>query len=650
MSEHDLKHFAESNPAPPGAVRSSPHYVDLAAPYGTPGGAAAHPFAKRTAAGNFGGGANVIRTIAKPYHPLFSSPDRLQLPVQLAQLNQYWRLFYNVDPIIGGVIDMHAEMPFSNAYLTMENSGDTSKEILHAYEDMLNETELLSWLPRIVREYFIIGEVFPFCFWDDDEGIWSHIVLHNPDYVEVVSSPLVDDEPILTLRPTQDLRRLVQSKDPRYVRLRQKIPPKILAQISSGRNIPLDSLNASHIKRAAFPYDIRGTSILNRLFRILMYEDAVFQGQIQQAQRHALPLRVFKLGDPQTGWMPTPQNQADFAELLAEIEVDPLAALIYSYGLQVEYHGIEGKQLKITQEWDIIERAKLIALGVSKAFLHGEVTYASANAGLQVLMLRYRTLRDMLLNDWIYKKVFATMAEIRGFYRSTKRTDEDVFPDRYPEDLERQGKYLRDRLAEIREYSDDERRAYEYMQIRPRIEQYNQNVNRRYIEMRKEGASRRSRIAKNKYLLYPRLQFEKRLDVRQDDNILSIWRELADKGWVSPRSVVQGAGLDFDAEMSMILQDTPKMIKNKVLMDMAGVGGEKDQLSGFPAGGIPPIGMAEPGAPGSAEVPPPEGPAPAASVRSEHRRITASALPEFIQRELEVLMNTPDSVDLFIRG
>lgn len=598
----------------------------------------------------------MVRSVARPYHPLFSSPDRLQLPVQLAQLNQYWRLFYNVDPVIGGVIDMHAEMPFSNAYLIMDSAGDSSKEILHAYEDMLNETELLSWLPRIAKEYFIIGEVFPYCFWDEEVGIWSHIVLHNPDYVEVIGSPLVDDEPILTLRPTQELRRLLQSRDPRYVRLRQKIPPKVLTLISNGRNIPLDSLNASHLKRAAFPYDIRGTSILGRLFRILMYEDAVFNGQIQQAQRHALPLRVFKLGDPNTGWIPTPKNQEDFAQLLAEIEADPMAALIYSYGLQVEYHGMEGKQLKITQEWEIIERAKLIALGVSKAFLHGEVTYASANAGLQVLMMRYRTLRDMILNDWIYKKVFATMAEIRGFYREVRRSDDVIFPDRYPTDFERRGNYLRERLQEIREYDDEDRRAYEYAKIRDDIMEYNAESNKRYIQMHRSGAKMRSRISKNnKYLLYPRLQFEKRLDIRQDENIISLWKEMADKGWVSPRTIVQGSGLDFDAEQSSIGQDAAKLVKNKLIMQSFGVGQEQTPppLFGGPpsggeiGGGIPPLAPYEPTAPGAAGGE--TGPA-SATVHVDRRKITAETLPDFIKKEIDILMRSSDSIDLFIRG
>jgi hypothetical protein len=537
------------------------------------------------------GGSNVIRTQARPYHPLFSSPDRLQLPVQLAQLNQYWRLFYNVDPIIGGVIDMHGDMPWSDARLSMDESGDNPKEILQAYEDMMTETELLSWLPRLTREYMIIGEVFPYMFWDEEEGIWNHITLHNPDYIEVIDSPLIDDDPILTLRPSQEMRRILQSTDPRYVRLRQKLPSEIIQLLVGGKNLPLDNLNASHMARRAFPYDIRGTSIMGRMFRILMYEDAVFNGQIQQAQRHALPLRVFKLGDPNTGWIPTTQNQEDFAQLLAEVEVDPLAAIIYHYGLQVEYHGMEGKQLKLTQEWDIIEKAKLVALGVSKAFLHGEVTYASANAGLQILMMRYKTLRNMVVNDWIYKKVFATMAELRGFYRDIKKSDDEYgLPESRTPSLEKQSAILKEKLQRIKEIDDPNRQAYEFLQIQPVLNEYNAEISSRKIPMHRIAGGETSKVNKRKRLLYPNLQFEKRLDVRQDENILTFWMSMAEKGWISPRSVVQGSGLDYDSEQSTIAQDINKIVRNSLLAQQVGGGAEG---GGGAAGGVgvaPPAG------------------------------------------------------------
>lgn len=657
MARNDLKKFAQRRV---GLHEKAPAIVDISDAAGSTQQRGMMRFASNTAPTSFGG-SQVIRTQARPYHPLFSSPDRLQLPVQLAQLNQYWRLFYNVDPVIGGCIDMHGDMPWSDARLTMEEAGDNSQEILNAFEDMMTETELLSWLPRLTREFMVIGEVFPYMFWDDEEGIWNHITLHNPDYIEVIDSPLIDDDPILTLRPSQEMRRILQSTDPRYVRLRQKLPSEILQLLAGGKNLPLDNLNASHISRKAFPYDIRGTSIMGRMFRVLMYEDAVFNGQIQQAQRHALPLRVFKLGDPSIGWIPTAQNQEDFAQLLAEAEIDPLAAIIYNYGLTVEYHGMEGKQLKLTQEWDIIEKAKLIALGVNKAFLHGEVTYASANAGLQVLMMRYKALRTMIMNDWIYKKVFAVMAELRGFYRDVKKSDpEHGLPESRTPSIEKQSCVLKEKLEKIKAMTDPYEQAYEYTKIQPLLAEYNTEVTSRHIPMNRIASSD-SKLNQKKRLLYPNLQFEKRLDVRQDENILNFWMQMADKGWVSPRSVVQGSGLDYDSEQSTIAKDINKIVRNSLLAQQ--VGGQQ----GGGAGGVPGIGGVggEPGMePGEGGVgvgaPEGEGPTPpggaggespaAATKPSRLKKLAeeeSKTIAELINCDLQKLEK---NTDLFVRG
>lgn len=650
MARDDLQKFANRN------NRHTPFVADLP---DTGGSTQRRGMVRRGNASMGGGfGSSVVRTQAKPYHPLFSSPDRLQLPVQLAQLNQYWRLYYNVDPIIGGVIDMHGDMPWSDAHLSMITAGDESKEILEAYEAMMTETELLSWLPRLTREYYIVGEVFPYLFWDEDEGLWHHITLHNPDYIEVVDSPLIDDDPILTLRPSQEMRRILQSSDPRYVRLRQKLPSDILQLLAGGKNLPLDNLHASHIARRAFPYDIRGTSIVGRMFRILMYEDAVFNGQIQQAQRHALPLRVFKIGDPTTGWMPGRETQEEFANLLAEVEVDPLAALIYHYGLTVEYHGMEGKQLKLTQEWDIIERAKLISLGVSKAFLHGEVTYASANAGLQVLMMRYRSFRNIIMNDWVYKKVFATMAELRGFYRTTKKTDDEYgVPDTRTPTMEKNTKLIHDKLMKIAEINDPNKKMFEMLKLQPEIDALNRDSKslRVHIPMYKAAGDENSRVYKKKKLLYPTVEFEKRLDTRQDESILRFWLEMVDKGMVSPRTVVHGAGLDYKTEQATIASDANMIMRNALIMKQITEGGAGGGGGGGGGVGIVPPGMEGEeggigiGAPGEGSTPPGGaggiGPGGASTRRKTMKKRSLKSLPPEVASEVDILNSLGDKED-----
>lgn len=636
------------------AHRSGPTVVDLGS------GTASHQGMRRAGAiTSSPGGASVVRSLARPYHPLFSSPDRLQLPTQLAQLNQYWRMFYNMDPIIGAGIDLISELPFSSAYLKMDQVGDRAQTIMNTFEDSLNESELVSFMPKMVREYLTLGEVFPYAHWSEEEGIFNHLSLLNQDTMDVVDSPLIDDEPIVTMRPSQEMRRILTSTDPRYIRLRTKLPREMLGLIAGGRNIPLDPINVSHIARKAFGYDIRGTSLMARMFRILMYEDAVFSGQIQQAQRHSLPLRVFKLGDPQTQWIPTVDNQEDFASILAECEADPLSALVWNYALQVEYHGMEGKQLKLTQEWDIISEVKFCALGINKALLNGETSYASVNSAMQIFMSRLRNLRDMMERDWVYRKYFVTMSELNGFWRKIKKTDDEhgLPPSRTPE-MQKQTSLLNDKLQKIAEISDPGIQQEKLLEIQGEVRQQRQLI----AKIEKVCANdKRSQVHPKMKLIYPTIEWEKRLDVRQDEAILGIWQALAEKGWISPRSVVQGAGLDYDSEMATFAADMKHIIKNTAIMGTlseggGGIGGGgAGLLAGALGGGGegPPGGAGGPpgsegdmageghGAPGSG---PMTGPT---ASRRRRRKITAAELPPDVKREVQKVLSDSGSENFY---
>lgn len=202
----------------------------------------------------------------------------------IATFNSYWRLFYKMDPVIGSVIDMFADLPWSDFQLTGEGVDGEVKETL---EHMIKETKLMSMLPYFVREFFILGEVLPHMFFDDTKGIWTHIAMHNPDQVNVVYSPFVRMDPVIEFVPDQKLREVVTSRHPMLARVRETMPDDLVSALSSGQNIPLSPINASFIARKLHPYDLRGTSIISRLWRTLMLEDALWSATIQTAKRAA---------------------------------------------------------------------------------------------------------------------------------------------------------------------------------------------------------------------------------------------------------------------------------------------------------------------------------------------------------------------------
>lgn len=272
-------------------------------------------------AGGGGGGGSSLYHMQRPYLPQVESPDRVQYPKSREEANEDWRLFHRVDPIFGTAIDMYAEMLVSDFDIVVGD--EQSTEIRDTLEYMCQTTNLMDRLRYLVREYLVIGECIPHCFFDDDLGIWTYIGMHNPDYIEVIDSPIVNMDPILNFVPDENLRRLLSDGSPESREFKARLPAEFVSKIMARQKIRLSPLNASFIPRKMHPYEVRGTSLASRMFRIFMVEDAVYNSTIATFRRHASPVKVIKLGDPQTGWIPAPGAEVKLLEMLNRAETDP---------------------------------------------------------------------------------------------------------------------------------------------------------------------------------------------------------------------------------------------------------------------------------------------------------------------------------------
>lgn len=362
-----------------------------------------------------GGGS--YNSLQRPYQPEYDSPDRQQYPVHRILANRYWRLFFKLDPVIGTGIDMYAEMPWGDVKLVGEGVDGTVRE---TFEGMWEICQIPQVLPTMVREFLVVGEVVPHCFFSDEDGIWTYVAFHNPDNLEVIDSSLLPMQPVVEFIPDDKLRQILVSNDPELAEIRSRMPPELLARLYSRQNIRLNTdLNATFIPRKLHPYETRGTSLLSRVWRIFMYEDAIFNASIATARRHAGPIKVAKLGNAATNWIPGPEHERRFIELISQAEMDPLAWIVFHYGLTLEAFGTTDRVMTINREWDIIERIKLVALGMSRSFLTGELTFASASAGLQVFLRRLLSIRNFFSEAWIRSRFFKPISQINGFVKPT---------------------------------------------------------------------------------------------------------------------------------------------------------------------------------------------------------------------------------------
>jgi hypothetical protein len=543
------------------------------------------------------GGPKSYMTTQRPYQPEFESPDRQQYPVHRILANRYWRLFNKLDPVAGNCIDMYGDMPWSPFKLT---GPGVEGSVLHAMEAAVSESAMLTALPAMVREFLITGEAIPHLFFDDDKGYWTHTALHNPDQVEVIDAPFIKMDPILEFIPDDRLRNVLSSNHPALRSIRDKMPPQLLAQLQARQNITLSPINATFIPRKLHPYDTRGTSIMSRLWRIFMYEDAIFNASIQTARRHAGPIKVAKLGNAQTGWIPGPEHEAKLVQLLAQAELDPQAWIVYHYGIAFEMVGNTDRMMTINREWEIIERIKLVALGISKSFLHGEVTYASAATGLQVFLQRLKALRNFFEQKWIIPKFFLPLAEINGWI---KRSPAEV--------------------------------------------QHRFRIKRSQKELLQEGG----------YII-PKIVWEKSLDPAVDQALVTAMQALENMGVkFSKTTKMATIGMSFEEETKKIAKEEeferqflPKIPKKDE--DGEGGGGGGGGVGGMPGGGEPPPDLSEegeepPAAPPGGGGTPPTGETPAPDGAALKSQAGEGDKPEKkpTKEPQEIETNEPDYAD-----
>jgi len=364
--------------------------------------------------------SQVVRVTPKPFSPFYEESN-LMLPRDRREVNAWARHYYATDPWVGNAIDLHSTYPLSAFGVKSDEP-----EVTKFFNNMLDRLNFSSIIYDIGKEFNIIGEVFPYCELDENTGEWSKIIIQNPDYIEVKSNSLTTS--MISLMPDDELKRLVTSTNPDDIALRQQIDPQVLAYVYAGKNIPLNERYISHLARKNSPYDVRGTSILSRIFKDLMYRDKLREAQFSIADNHITPLKIFKVGTADGTYRPTSDDLTAFRQMLEEATYDPNFTLVTHPGLEVQYVGSTGVILPLDGEMDRIEDRVLTGLFTSKAFTHSEgPTYANASVALEVLQQRYVSFRT-LIEKWLEIKIFRPICKIQGFEKISGGRKELILP------------------------------------------------------------------------------------------------------------------------------------------------------------------------------------------------------------------------------
>ncbi|MFA5312107.1 MAG: Hint domain-containing protein, partial [Methanomassiliicoccales archaeon] len=271
------------------------------------------------------------------------TPINWQIPSKRLEEYQWARFFYKNEPKVASSIDFYSYFPINDYEHECKD-----RKIKRYFDDFKMRLQIVKWLRLVSHEIHLLGDCFPFLeiscpqcggvgrvgdqLCEHEGGTVKRIVILNPDFVEVFTSPL-NPEPIVALKPDEELINMVQKRTPGYERL----TAEVIKLISAGLPIRLDNRNVSHLMYGEGGYTRYGTGMVRRLFPILSYKTKLMVAQWIVAERLIVPIKIVKVGSDER-----PAGPADIAAVQQQLAMtanDPNLTIVTHHAFELDWQG-----------------------------------------------------------------------------------------------------------------------------------------------------------------------------------------------------------------------------------------------------------------------------------------------------------------------
>ena len=353
--------------------------------------------------------------------PLYN-PETLYMPKSMDMYNRWIRHYYRTNELVGNCIDIHATLPFSNPRYTGISDPTIAKFFDWAKDDVLH---LYDWILGSALEHTMLGEQFSFGTFNPTLGTFDSMTVLNPDTLDIFPVNFgglgSTRKFIVSMNIPLELRELYQRSmgDPRFREVFDALDPEIRNCVVTGRQIPIDANNIFAMQRLVSPYEKRGTSIVVRVLKWLLFEDKLRTAQMATADGHITPIQLWQLGDVSMGYLPNQEDLDAFNEVLAQAEHQDFFQLVTHAALKYQAVVPSQGMMDIGAQFDKCKERILIGLYASDAWMGNDgPTYSNAVVALKVLKGRYKNALsqyEMLINSMNRKIAIAN-----GFYRRTQ--------------------------------------------------------------------------------------------------------------------------------------------------------------------------------------------------------------------------------------
>lgn len=347
------------------------------------------------------------RQVPEVYSPLWLNSN-LNLPRDRPTINAWARSFFALNPIVHNAITLHSTYPIAKLNIKSKNP-----KVEKFFAEMIEEIDLMNMAVLAAQEFWILGEAFIYGDLDESAGKWTRLMVLNPDYVNVQRN-VIQAEPIISLRPDENLRRVVHGNQPADLQQRKQLDPSIIEHVRKNEDIPLNNFYVHHMARRISPYEIRGTGLVVSCFRALMLWDKLRESKYSQADNMVNPLTLVKIGNQE--FRPSPVDLEHWRNVFEEAQYDKDFKIFTHDAVEVDRVGYSQGIYDTSGDVEQLIKEIYIGLMVPSVIMDGsDTTYATGSVALDVLRQRYMQFRQMM-TSWLKRKIFAPISQINEFY------------------------------------------------------------------------------------------------------------------------------------------------------------------------------------------------------------------------------------------
>lgn len=358
-----------------------------------------------------GTGVGVNRLAQAPFNPLIQNLD---IPVDYYVRNTYKRHFFKTNPTVGACLELHAEFPLSN--FELEHEDPAIEEFLN---DMLVEANFFEVLIMASVEWWLIGEFNLLSFFDDIENpsCYTGFALLDPNKLIIASSNFIQGpyKEVVQLSFDDFFRKVVEggANHPVTGQIFKYLPSDMVSYCKARLPMPLSPLQVTRMKKGG-NLNLRGESILERVFPLLMLKDELRSLQRAVARRAINPIELWKIGETND---PADNDEIEaFREILQATYYDINTALVYHHAVNCQIIGTEGRMPVLWPEFEQIDNEICAGLLMNKGLILGDAsTFASDVVRLDILIQRYLMYRTKL-ERWLLHDLIAPILKIHEMY------------------------------------------------------------------------------------------------------------------------------------------------------------------------------------------------------------------------------------------